>query len=85
MQLFRDLSTDEFHNFDAAKQENLLGPYYMAFSGFCDFLQRATSDGGELDGLVESMSCDIQDDGIRFDLNLNTGVKREVFFSKDGK
>lgn len=88
IELFKELSLNDLREYDSSKAENLIGPYYDQFSGFCDFLRSGIgeiydNEKDEAIPIVQSVSCNIDQDGIRFELKMQNGIEKEVYFSKE--
>lgn len=76
--LFRNLSTDDFHNYDPKKQEVLLGEYYEDFENLCNFLKKETSPDGNFYENVSAASCRIEPDGVYFEVTLTGGDVKKI-------
>ena len=87
VELFKELSLNELKEYDVSTAEKLIGDYYDAFSTFCDFLQNniveVPDEEGEVHPIVDSVSCSIDDLGVRFEMKMANGKSQEVFMSKE--
>lgn len=84
VEIFGQCSVNEFNEMDFSKSEKLMGDLYPKFDNFCRFLQRETSEGGSFEkNIVNSVSCDINDEGVSFHVHLTDGNTQDINFSKD--
>lgn len=87
VELFKELSLNELKEYDVSTAEKLIGDYYDAFSTFCNYLQNniveIVDDEGKSYPIVDSVSCSIDDLGIRFEMKMANGQSQEVFMSKE--
>lgn len=87
--IFKELSLNELQEYDSSTAENLIGNYYDQFSEFCSFLHdnitigEVENEEGEMVPIVKSVSCNIGDDGVRFEMEMINGQRHEVFMSKE--
>ena len=87
VELFKELSLTELREYDVSTAEKLIGDYYDAFSTFCNYLQNniveIEDDEGKIYPIVDSVSCSIDDLGVRFEMKMANGKSQEVFMSKE--
>ena len=87
VELFKELSLNELREYDVSTAEKLIGDYYDAFSTFCNYLQNniveIADDEGKIYPIVDSVSCSIDDLGVRFEMKMANGQSQEVFMSKE--
>ena len=87
VELFKELSLNELKEYDVSTAEKLIGDYYDAFSTFCNYLQNniveIVDDEGKSYPIIDSVSCSIDDLGIRFEMKMANGQSQEVFMSKE--
>ena len=87
VELFKELSLNELREYDISTAEKLIGDYYDAFSTFCNYLQNniveIADDEGKIYPIVDSVSCSIDDLGVRFEMKMANGQSQEVFMSKE--
>ncbi len=85
--VFKELSLNDLNNVDSIKAENLLGDYYDEFNAFCNFLQNGITEihstSGEVHPIVNTVSCDFSDTGVRFEMHMENGETQEVIMSKN--
>lgn len=84
VEIFGQCSVNEFNEMDFSKSEKLMGDLYPKFDNFCRFLQRETSEGGSFEkNVVNSVSCDINNEGIAFHVHLTDGNTKDISFSNE--
>lgn len=76
--IFHDLTVDEFHNLDIEKEDQLLGNYYEAFTRFCHFMKTETREDGHFAEVVKSLSSEMTENGIRVNIQLIDGSTEEI-------
>ena len=87
VELFKELSINELKEYDISTAEKLIGDYYDAFSSFYEFLQHniveIPDEEGNIHPIVDSVSCSIDELGVRFEMKMTNGQSQEVFMSKE--
>ena len=80
IEIFSQLSMDEFRNMNMERSEKLIDSCYDQFNSFCNYLKNETKPGGSLENIVASVSCDMTSDTVEFSAYLVDGSEQKIHF-----
>ena len=80
IEIFNQLSMDEFRNMNMERSEKLIDSCYDQFNSFCNYLKNETKPGGSLENIVASVSCDMTSDTVEFSAYLVDGSEQKIHF-----
>lgn len=80
IEIFNQLSMDEFRNMSMERSEKLIDSCYDQFNSFCNYLKNETRPGGSLENIVTSVSCDMTSDTVEFSAYLVDGSEQKIHF-----
>ena len=80
IEIFNQLSMDEFQNLNMERSKKLIGSCYDQFNSFCNYLKNETRPGGSLENIVKSVSCDMTTDTVEFSAFLCDGSEHKIHF-----